>query len=83
MSEVGVLLVRGREASLGSELRGRASGVTERRKNCWGAKMPGPARDSACEGFHTVAEMPQGVRGAKLVQRVELDDSQEAPLISL
>ena len=48
-----------------------------------GSKMPGPARDSACEGFHTVAEMPQGVRGAKLVQRVELDDSQEAPLISL
>ena len=78
-----MLRVSGGEASLGSELRGRASGVTERRKSCMGSKMPGPARDSACEGFYTVAEMPQGVRGAKLVQRVELDDSQEAPLISL
>ena len=79
MSEVGVLLVRGREASLGSELRGRASGVTERRKNCWGAKMPGLVRDLACEEFHTPAEMQQGVQRTKLVQRVEPDDSQDTP----
>ena len=45
--------------------------------------MPRPVRDLACEEFHTVVEMPQGVRGEKFVRRVELDDSQEAPLIRL
>lgn len=52
--------------------------MTERRKNCWGAKMPGHVRDLTCDGFHTVAEMQQGVQRAKLVQRVEPDDSQDA-----
>ena len=78
MSEVGVLRVLGGEAALGPELRGGASGVTEMSQICWGAKMPRSVRDSAYEGFHTVAKMPQCVRGAKLVQRVEPDDSQDA-----
>ena len=53
MSEVGGLRMRGREESLGSELRGGGVGVTE---------MPGPVRDLTCEGFYTVVEMPQGFR---------------------
>lgn len=52
--------------------------MTERRKSCWGAKMPRSVRDLACEGSHTVAEMPQGVQRAKLVHRVDPDDSQDA-----
>lgn len=79
MSEVGALRVRGGEASLGSELRGGGIGVTEMMRCVRGAKMPRSVRDLACDELHKPAEMPQGVRGAKLVQCVELDDSQEAP----
>lgn len=79
MSEAGAPRVRGGEVASGSELRGGGIWVTEMMRCVRGAKMPRSFRDLACEGFYTVAEMPQGVQREKLVPRVEPDDSQEAP----